>query len=59
MTAAEKWARDEARKVSLERLGHTLVIFWEKQIRNAPHEVEQALRKLIGVEERGDVPSTE
>jgi G:T-mismatch repair DNA endonuclease (very short patch repair protein) len=59
MAAAEKWARDNDRKLALERLGYTFIMFWETQIRSAPQAVERALQQLLGAGERDDVSATE
>jgi very-short-patch-repair endonuclease len=58
VTAAEKWARDAARQSVLEQQGYTFAAFWETQIRDAPHEVERAIRTLLGME-MDDVSATE
>ncbi|MBW3570726.1 MAG: hypothetical protein KY467_06440 [Gemmatimonadetes bacterium] len=58
VTAAEKWARDAARQAVLERKGYAFAAFWETQIRDAPHEVERAIRRLLAME-RDDVSATE
>jgi G:T-mismatch repair DNA endonuclease (very short patch repair protein) len=55
MTAAEKWERDAARRLALERQGCRFVHFWESQIRSAPHEVERALGRLLQGGGEGDV----
>ena len=59
VTAGEKWARDAARRTALEQQGYTFTAFWETQIRNAPHEVERAIRTRLGMGEEDDDPATE
>jgi G:T-mismatch repair DNA endonuclease (very short patch repair protein) len=59
MTAAQKWARDEARRHVLEQQGFTFAVFWETQIRDAPLLVEQMIRTLLGRGDEDDVPATE
>jgi very-short-patch-repair endonuclease len=59
VTAAEKWARDAARQVVLDGQGYSFAAFWETQIRNAPHEVEKAIRTLLGTGDEEDDQATE
>lgn len=59
VTAAEKWARDAGRQSVLERQGYLFAAFWETQIRDAPHEVERAIRTLLGMGDEEDDPATE
>lgn len=59
LTAGEKWARDAGRRSALEQQGYRFAAFWETQIRDAPHEVEQAIRMLLGMGDEDDVPATE
>lgn len=58
MTAADKWKRDWERRNALEQQGFRFVAFWETQIREQPHVVEEALRELLGRGE-DDVSATE
>ena len=59
LTAGQKWARDADRRSLLERQGYRFSAFWETQIRDAPLEVEQAIRILLGMGDEDDVPATE
>lgn len=59
LTAGEKWARDVARQRLLEEQGYTFVAFWETQIRDAPHEVQKAIRIRLGMGDEDDVSATE
>lgn len=59
MTAAEKWARDAARKAALQEQGFGFMVFWETQIREEPHHVEAELRQLLFRGDEDDVPATE
>jgi very-short-patch-repair endonuclease len=58
-TAAEKWARDAARRAVLLQQGYRFAEFWETEIRDAPHHVERAIRTLMGMGDEDDDPSTE
>jgi G:T-mismatch repair DNA endonuclease (very short patch repair protein) len=59
MTAAEKWARDEARQGVLEQQGFRFAAFWETEIRDVPLQVEKAIRTLLGRGDENDVSATE
>ncbi|HEY0018175.1 MAG TPA: hypothetical protein VGC13_17810 [Longimicrobium sp.] len=58
-TAGQKWARDAGRRSTLEQQGYRFAEFWETQIRDAPREVEQAIRTLLGMGDEDDVSATE
>jgi G:T-mismatch repair DNA endonuclease (very short patch repair protein) len=59
VTAGEKWARDAARRSTLEQQGYTFAAYWETQIRDAAHAVEPAIRTLLGMGDEEDDPPTE
>lgn len=59
VTAGEKWARDAGRRSALEQQGYTFEAYWETQIRDAPLEVERAIRALLGMGDEEDDPPTE
>jgi G:T-mismatch repair DNA endonuclease (very short patch repair protein) len=59
LTAAEKWARDEARAATLQRQGFAFISFWELQIREEPHVLEAALRERFRIGAQDDVPAAE
>lgn len=59
MTAGEKWARDSERRRSLEEKGFRFALFWESDIRTAPHKIAEAIRELLSHRDGRDVPESE